>query len=70
MTLDPFPIPAWWRGDASLSVTHGDRATTFGQSHELVELPGTPRARCRANSSTWATASPRTSRGRTSPATS
>lgn len=42
VTLDPFPIPAWWRGDASLSVTHGDRATTFGRSHELVELPGTP----------------------------
>ncbi|WP_129113662.1 M28 family peptidase [Halegenticoccus tardaugens] len=42
VSLDAFPIPAWWRGDASLTVAHGDRETTFDQSHELVELPGTP----------------------------
>src|SRR6056297_1653475 len=37
-----FPIPGWWRGDASLTVEHGGRTMTFGGSHELVELPGTP----------------------------
>ncbi|WP_458190588.1 M28 family peptidase [Haladaptatus sp. NG-WS-4] len=42
VSLNPFPIPVWWRGDASLTVTHGDQESTFDRSHELVELPGTP----------------------------
>jgi Zn-dependent M28 family amino/carboxypeptidase len=42
VTLDEFPIPGWWRGDATLAVQHGERETVFRRSHELVELPGTP----------------------------
>ncbi|MDS0300087.1 M28 family peptidase [Halogeometricum sp. S1BR25-6] len=42
VTFAEFPIPVWRRGEAALTVTHGDRETTFARSHELVELPGTP----------------------------
>lgn len=42
ITEEPFPIPGWWRGDASLTVHHGERDVVFDGSHELVELPGTP----------------------------
>ncbi|MFC6993303.1 M28 family metallopeptidase [Haladaptatus sp. GCM10025707] len=42
VSFDEFPIPGWWRGEASLAVEHGDRTSTFRRSHEIVELPGTP----------------------------
>ena len=37
-----FPIPGWWREDASLAVEYGGRTSTFDGSHELVALPGSP----------------------------
>ena len=42
VTRTTFPIPGWWREDASLDVTYGDRTSTFDGSHELVSLPGSP----------------------------
>lgn len=42
VTKTSFPIPGWWRENASLTVHHGSRDSTFDNTHELVELPGTP----------------------------
>ena len=39
--LDEFPIPGWWRGDSSLSVS-GPVDRRHDGSHEVIALPGTP----------------------------
>ena len=42
VAVTEFPIPGWWRGEASLSLDHRGRSHVFDGSHDLVELPGTP----------------------------
>ena len=39
--VEEFDIPGWWRGPCSLTVDHG-RSHTFEESHQILELPGTP----------------------------
>lgn len=41
--ITEFPIPGWWRGEASLSAEASDgRGRTFDAEYELLGLPGTP----------------------------
>ncbi|SNR64152.1 M28 family peptidase [Halorubrum vacuolatum] len=42
VTRTSFPIPGWWRDGTSVTVRRKRRDAVFEDTHELVELPGTP----------------------------
>ncbi len=39
--LDEFEIPGWWRGSSELTVEY-DHERTYGASHQVIALPGSP----------------------------
>ena len=41
-TITEFEISGWWRGSSTLRLTDGERERTYGATHEVLALPGTP----------------------------
>ncbi|WP_290814831.1 M28 family metallopeptidase [Halovivax sp.] len=42
IAVEEFPIPGWWRGEASLELHGVEPEQRFAHQHELVTLPGVP----------------------------